>query len=480
MGGFKLSQQTPATMTRTKGAPVLPDCNMSEQTADSSQQLRESQRALKRTRQHLQLQEARSRQLVTACAAKLRDQQAEAARAEALKERQFQRILQQLAVLQSKLKREQKLIYQEMSEREQLSQQQARELERLRRTNRRLLGKVTRLSAPCARCGTKPDSGISDCDEPDELAPKQAKTGGSPDSALASAESSDTASPPTAERGIMKTTREQRKAPPKTVTFSLSDEPREREKSAPRRPPLPLKPRLILPPSAHVNGATFGQPSIVSTISQLLGVELEAAAARQAAATTPAPLSAIPEDLESSREAAPASQPSEDKENVPQETTKAGEEPAPVQESNHKPKNAPRSRSNINLIMSEHEGVKIKDNFEEFKFEEDISGSVCSDTASERSADSGRDEKLSFDRRAGDGAESEPAETQPIIANYDKFLEQSGLSQKSIRTPKRLFTNHRSMLKPSDVKHRHRTKLLDGFTIEDVSPTSVRYYSEEL
>ncbi|KAF0312295.1 hypothetical protein FJT64_016901 [Amphibalanus amphitrite] len=256
---------------------VMAQC-MSEQTADSSQQLRESQRALKRTRQHLQLQEARSRQLVTACAAKLRDQQAEAARAEALKERQFQRILQQLAVLQSKLKREQKLIYQEMSEREQLSQQQARELERLRRTNRRLLGKVTRLSAPCARCGTKPDSGISDCDEPDELAPKQAKTGGSPDSALASAESSDTASPPTAERGIMKTTREQRKAPPKTVTFSLSDEPREREKSAPRRPPLPLKPRLILPPSAHVNGATFGQPSIVSTISQLLGVELEAAA----------------------------------------------------------------------------------------------------------------------------------------------------------------------------------------------------------
>ena len=97
---------------------------MADQTGGGGegQQLRESQRALKRTRQHLQLQEARSRQLVTACAAKLRDQQAESERLVALKDRQFQRILQQLAVLQSKLKREQKLIYQDMSEREQLSQ----------------------------------------------------------------------------------------------------------------------------------------------------------------------------------------------------------------------------------------------------------------------------------------------------------------------------------------------------------------------
>ena len=275
----------------------------------------------------------------------------------------------------------------------------------------------------------------------------------------------------------MKTTREQRKAPPKTVTFSLSDEPRERE-SAPRRPPLPLKPRLILPPSAHVNGTTFGQPSIVTTISQLLGVEVEGGA--KPANAPAATLSAIPEDLESSRDVTQTVQQAEDKENVPQETTTVTEEAPAKEQSNQKAKNAPRSRSNINLIMSEREGVKIKDNFEEFKFEEDMTGSVCSDTASERSADSGRDEKLSFDRRAGDGAESEPARTQQSIANYDKFLEQSGLSQKSIRTPKRLFTNHRSMLKPSDVKHRHRSKVMDGFTIEDVSPTSVRYYSEEL
>jgi len=155
------------------------------------------------------------------------------------------------------------------------------------------------------------------------------------------------------------------------------------------------------------------------------------------------------------------------------------------------PRNAPRSRSNINLIMSEHDGVRIKDNFEEFKFEDDMASSVCSETTSERSAEHGCDTKLTFDRPAGDGAESDPADQLPQQqqqqqqqrAAYDKFLEQSGLSQKSINrgTPKRLFTNHRSMLKPSDVKHRHRSKMsLEGFAIEDLTPTSVRYYSEEL
>ncbi|XP_037081751.1 uncharacterized protein LOC119102486 [Pollicipes pollicipes] len=490
MGGFKLSQQTPANMTRAKGVPVVTEAHAAEEAAgaDGAQ----LQRALKRTRQHLQLQETRSRQLVSACAAKLREKQAEADRLAAQKDRQLQRILQQLAVLQSKLKREQKLIWQEMAERDQLTQQQARELERLRRANRRLLGKVTRLSAPCARCGTKPDSGISDCDEADDgAAPKVAKVvgDGSPDSALASStgESSDTASPPTAERGIMKSSRETRKATQKTVTFSLHDKENKEMQRKPKRPPLPIKPRLILPPSTHGDGSASGKPSIVDTISQLLGADLEAAGGRR---PPPHMLSVIPEDLETSREepaarlhaaggaAGPTGQSAATQKAA---DTAPGGDTDDEEEQQQKPRNAPRSRSNINLIMSEREGVKIKDNFEEFKFDDDLTGSACSDTASERSADNGRDQQNSFDRRAGDGAESVSPDQRPPPANYDKFLEQSGLSQKSIRTPKRLFTNHRSMLKPSDVKYRHRSKMsFEGFTIEDISPTSVRYYSEEL
>ena len=38
---------------------------------------------------------------------------------------------------------------------------------------------------------------------------------------------------------------------------------------------------------------------------------------------------------------------------------------------------------------------------------------------------------------------------------FDRFLDVSGLTQKSILTPSRLLSNHKNMLKPKDVKHRH-------------------------
>jgi len=157
---------------------------------------------------------------------------------------------------------------------------------------------------------------------------------------------------------------------------------------------------------------------------------------------------------------------------------------AAVQANNYR--NVPRSRSNINLIMSEseRERVQIQENFEEFKFEDDMASSVSSDSASDRSADCGDDEKRSLRRRAGDGAESEkPADAVQAVVNgnYEKFLELSGLSQKALRTSARFFTNHRSVLRPKDVKHRHRVRAVPGLpTIEDLSPTSVRYFSEQL
>lgn len=47
-------------------------------------------------------------------------------------------------------------------------------------------------------------------------------------------------------------------------------------------------------------------------------------------------------------------------------------------------------------------------------------------------------------------------------ANYDSFLEATGLSNKSILTPSRMLSNHRSVLKPKDVKHRSRVKAQQG------------------
>ena len=133
--------------------------------------------------------------------------------------------------------------------------------------------------------------------------------------------------------------------------------------------------------------------------------------------------------------------------------------------------------------MSESEGVQIKDNFEEFKFDDDMASSVCSETASERSADNGNDEKHSLDRRAGDGAESEQADVKVVVnGNYEKFLELSGLSQKALAIPTNRFTSHRLMQKGKDTTHRQRIRMMfDGTAIEERSPTSsVRYYSEQL
>lgn len=45
-----------------------------------------------------------------------------------------------------------------------------------------------------------------------------------------------------------------------------------------------------------------------------------------------------------------------------------------------------------------------------------------------------------------------------IGSGYDHFLEATGLSNKSILTPSRLLSNHKSMLKPKDVKYKSRIK----------------------
>jgi len=86
----------------------------------------------------------------------------------------------------------------------------------------------------------------------------------------------------------------------------------------------------------------------------------------------------------------------------------------------------------------------LRCNFEEFKLEDvelDSVGSV---------EEGGRP--------AGDGAEARAAMLQNGNNNgsYEHFLEATGLSQKSILTPSRLYSNHKNVLKPKDVKHRSK------------------------
>ncbi|KAK0179575.1 hypothetical protein PV327_005315 [Microctonus hyperodae] len=55
---------------------------------------------------------------------------------------------------------------------------------------------------------------------------------------------------------------------------------------------------------------------------------------------------------------------------------------------------------------------------------------------------------------------------------YDHFLEATGLSTKSILTPSRLLSNHKSMLKPKDIKYKNKIKAVGTEKHNNVLPTS--------
>ncbi|XP_018339753.1 PREDICTED: uncharacterized protein LOC108747031 isoform X1 [Trachymyrmex septentrionalis] len=67
-------------------------------------------------------------------------------------------------------------------------------------------------------------------------------------------------------------------------------------------------------------------------------------------------------------------------------------------------------------------------------------------------------------------------------SGYDHFLEATGLSNKSILTPSRLLSNHKSMLKPKDVKYKSRIKataVLERHGVQTVAgnTTHVRHWT---
>lgn len=61
---------------------------------------------------------------------------------------------------------------------------------------------------------------------------------------------------------------------------------------------------------------------------------------------------------------------------------------------------------------------------------------------------------------------------------YEHFLECTGLSSKSIVTPSRLLSNHKSMLKPKDVKLRSRATRANGVERQGNGGSTVKYWSE--
>ncbi|XP_011304498.1 uncharacterized protein [Fopius arisanus] len=123
----------------------------------------------------------------------------------------------------------------------------------------------------------------------------------------------------------------------------------------------------------------------------------------------------------------------------------------------------------------ELEEMDIRQNFEEFNLDEcDLSDDP--------------------DRPEGDGSErlgsgvfsrqesvkdNNNGESGHANGVYDHFLEATGLSNKSILTPSRLLSNHKSMLKPKDVKYKSKIKATGGIDKIGASgnQTQVRHWT---
>ncbi|KAJ8875078.1 hypothetical protein PR048_022968 [Dryococelus australis] len=122
------------------------------------------------------------------------------------------------------------------------------------------------------------------------------------------------------------------------------------------------------------------------------------------------------------------------------------------------------------LVRRFEEGAKdaLQGNFEEFRLED-----VDMESKKDGDDDKGRPE--------ADGAETKGEQLHSTVGvNYEHFLEATGLSQKSILTPSRMLSNHRSVIKPKDVKH--RSKVLRAQTVVSAAPVGggpvVKYWME--
>ncbi|XP_043274792.1 uncharacterized protein [Venturia canescens] len=143
-----------------------------------------------------------------------------------------------------------------------------------------------------------------------------------------------------------------------------------------------------------------------------------------------------------------------------------------------------RERSRDRSRHNDYEQFDIRQNFEEFNLDEcDLSDDPDRPEAdgSERLSNLGICQ-IANDRSNADNNNVIYTSTcLPNTSNnanngiYDNFLEATGLSNKSILTPSRLLSNHKSMLKPKDVKYKNKIKANAGL---EKNPTGTTHFTQ--
>ena len=124
-----------------------------------------------------------------------------------------------------------------------------------------------------------------------------------------------------------------------------------------------------------------------------------------------------------------------------------------------------RSRSKERRVQADYDDFDIRQNFEEFNLDDcDLSDDPDrpEGDGSERlvnsSLHSSQHENTNGNADNNNVIYNSTGSNNTYAGIYDNFLEATGLSNKSILTPSRLLSNHKSMLKPKDVKYKNKIK----------------------
>lgn len=384
---------------------------MESRIEELERELKETGEQLALTREQLRLQSRRARQLVAACSTKVEEKEREMRMLRVLKDGQLQSIVRKLLHFESLLRQEQKRVVDIVRQKDQIIWTQSTELDQLRQANRKLL----------MAANQDPDD-LTSASNP--VAPKIAKL---------DPENKENVSQPKTNQDTPLVTKMVRRFEPAPI--------------APKKPEIPKKPARLLATIAPTPTVVIQQP-----VSGGKGVVRTDSVNDQGYFTL------------------------EKRKPVRMSVT-----PTPVQVTEPNP--APRDPPAADHVVDD---MDLRHNFEEFHLMDSLEEeeqqlmfqqhceTVVMTTTPPRTPD----------RSSGDGAEWSANLTPPhngmadctslsITAGsvhilpqlgdatptsnvqFDRFLDASGLTQKSILTPSRLLSNHKNMLKPKDVKLRH-------------------------
>ena len=417
---------------------------METRIEELERQLKETSQQLATTRDQLRLQTRRARQLVAACSTKVEEKEREMRTLRALKDGQLQSIVRQLMHFESLLRREQKRVVDIVRQKDQLIRSQSNELDQLRQANRKLL----------MAAHQEPDSSAN------PAATKMAKL-----------------DPENKENVVAAKSAQIHPETPLVTKMVRRFEPTATAAAAGKKPDIPKKPvRLQSAAAISLDGQT--SPPLPPPRSQEEPNSFVGATSKGVVRTDsvndygyftlekrkPVRLSVTP--------------------------TPDGVQVTDVGQANPTSPHDPPPAAFADRVADE---MDLRSNFEEFHLMDSLEEEEqqLQKQQQHRSEVSMSTPPRTPDRSSGDGAEWNSSGGSSLIhmtppnhglgdctslsisagsvqilpqlgdatptsgVQFDRFLDASGLTQKSILTPSRLLSNHKNMLKPKDVKHRH-------------------------